>query len=97
VPCRLFATTQHTHPSPPTQQQQQQQPKALIGAIAVTPTTFLLPPLLWLFVRRPRIGSAEWLLNVFLVAATGVVGIMGAISAAYLIAEHARDYKAFAS
>ncbi|GBF95714.1 lysine histidine transporter 1-like [Raphidocelis subcapitata] len=60
----------------------------LIGALAVTPTTFLLPPLLWLFVRRPRRFGLEWWVNVVLVFVTGVVGIMGSISAGWLLVVH---------
>ena len=69
---------------------------AVVGALAVTPTTFLLPPLLWIFVRRPKRFGIEWTLNALLVGVTGVMGLMGAVSGVWLIADHARDYRLFA-
>lgn len=65
---------------------------AFIGAVAITPTTFLLPPLLWLLLRRPRKWGLEWGLNVALVVVTGAAGLLGAVSGAWLIVAHARDY-----
>jgi hypothetical protein len=65
---------------------------ALIGAIAVTPTTYLLPPLLWLMLMRPRRWSAEWMVNVGLVGLTGVIGAMGTISSVWLLITHAKEY-----
>lgn len=70
---------------------------ALIGALAVTPTTFLLPPLLWLYLRKPKRWGLEWSVNALLVFATGAVGAMGAASAVWLIVAHAREYKMFAA
>ncbi|KAI8470815.1 MAG: amino acid transmembrane transporter [Monoraphidium minutum] len=68
---------------------------AFIGAVAITPTTFLLPPLLWLYVRQPARFGLEWSVNVLLVIVTGICGVMGAISGLYLIITHASEYKAF--
>jgi hypothetical protein len=70
---------------------------AFIGAVAITPTTFLLPPLLWLLVKRPRRWGAEWALNWVLVVATGVIGVLGAISGLWLIVSHASRYHLFAA
>lgn len=52
-----------------------------IGAIAVTPTTFLLPALFWLLLKRPARWSADWLLNWSVVWVTGCIGVLGAIAA----------------
>ncbi|KAI8470818.1 MAG: transmembrane amino acid transporter protein-domain-containing protein [Monoraphidium minutum] len=68
---------------------------AFIGAVAITPTTFLLPPLLWLLMAKPRRWGLEWCVNVLLVIVTGICGILGAVSGAYLIASHASEYKIF--
>jgi amino acid permease len=60
----------------------------LIGAVAITPTTFLLPPLLWLFVRRPRRFGLEWCVNATLVFLMAVAGIVGSISAGWSLVVH---------
>ena len=66
---------------------------AFIGAVAVTPTTFLLPPLLWLLLRKPVRFGLEWWINWVLVFVTGICGVMGAISGAWLIVTHATSFK----
>jgi amino acid permease len=70
---------------------------SLIGAIAITPTTFLLPPLLYLFWRRGQRGPAESALNWTIVGVTGVVGSVGAVSSLYYLIQHAREYRLFGS
>ncbi|KAF8067258.1 acyl-protein thioesterase 1 [Scenedesmus sp. PABB004] len=59
----------------------------LVGAIAVTPTTFLLPPLFWLLYKRPRRFGLEWAVNVFLVGVTALIGVLGTIGSVYSIIE----------
>jgi amino acid permease len=66
---------------------------ALIGAVAITPTTFLLPPLLWLYVRKPRRFGFEWSINVLLVIVTGICGVLGAVSGMWLIVTHASQFR----
>ena len=68
----------------------------LFGALAITPTTFLLPSLLWLLMERPRRWRLEWAANWLIVVATGIIGVMGAIGSAYLIVVNARDFRLFA-
>jgi hypothetical protein len=70
---------------------------ALIGAIAITPTTYLLPPLLWLLLKKPTRWGAEWLINVGLVLVTGTIGLMGTISSVYLLVTHAKEYRILAA
>ncbi|GBF95712.1 lysine histidine transporter 1-like [Raphidocelis subcapitata] len=69
---------------------------ALIGAVAITPTTYFLPPLLWLILNKPHRFGLEWWVNICLVAVTGVIGLMGTISATWLIVSHATTYQFFA-
>jgi hypothetical protein len=69
---------------------------ALIGAIAITPTTYLLPPLLWLLLKKPARWGFEWLINVGLVASTAAIGVMGTISAVYLLITHAKEFHVLA-
>ena len=64
----------------------------LFGAIAITPTTFLLPSLLWiLWAKPPRFGLV-WSLNALVVAVTAAIGVMGAIASVYSIIQNARSY-----
>jgi hypothetical protein len=56
-----------------------------IGAVAITPTTFLLPPLFWLMLKRPERWSLSWLINWSLVSVTGLIGLMGATGSMYII------------
>jgi hypothetical protein len=51
--------------------------QGLVGAIAITPTTFLLPPLLWLLYKKPARWSLNWCTNWFLVVSTGIIGVLG--------------------
>jgi amino acid permease len=69
----------------------------LVGAIAITPTTFLLPPLLWLLYKRPAKWGIEWSVNWFLVVVTGIIGVLGTIGAIYGIVAASSTYKIFAA
>ena len=68
----------------------------LFGAIAITPTTFLLPSLLWILWAKPRRFGIEWSLNALVVVVTAVIGVMGAIGSVYSIVENARTFHLFA-
>uniref|UniRef100_A0A383W7B9 Amino acid transporter transmembrane domain-containing protein n=1 Tax=Tetradesmus obliquus TaxID=3088 RepID=A0A383W7B9_TETOB len=69
----------------------------LFGAIAITPTTFLLPPLLWLLYKQPTKWGKEWMVNWFLVIITGIMGILGTIGALYGIIKASSTYRIFAA
>jgi hypothetical protein len=69
----------------------------LVGAIAVTPTTFLFPPLLWVMYKKPKRWGLDWSANWFLVWITGVLGVLGAIGAVYSIVVAWRTFKIFAN
>lgn len=66
-----------------------------VGAVAITPTTFVLPPVLWLMYKRPRRFSVEWFACWAIIIFAGVIGVMGAIGSVYLIVQHARTYRVF--
>jgi hypothetical protein len=51
----------------------------LIGAIAVTPTTFLLPPLFWIMFKQPPKWGLEWSINALLVVVTAILGVIGMV------------------
>eukprot|EP00775_Hariotina_reticulata_P008259 gene8259-8447_t len=69
----------------------------LIGAVAITPTTFLLPPLLWVLYKQPPKWSFDWTANWFLVWVTSVLGVLGAIGALYSIITAWTTFSVFAS
>jgi len=69
----------------------------LVGAVAITPTTFLLPPLMWVLYKQPAKWSVEWSVNWALVWVTGVLGVLGAIGALYSIAAAWGSFKIFAA
>ncbi len=53
----------------------------LLGAVAITPTTFVLPCILWVYWRRPGWKSFDfWLAMTVTVVMTGI-GILGTIAA----------------
>jgi hypothetical protein len=68
----------------------------LVGALAVTPTTFVIPCLLWLTLKRPKAwnSSAWWLCWVTAVVAS-VLGVLGAVGAMYSIVQNAKSYELF--
>eukprot|EP00882_Tetradesmus_deserticola_P000139 GHRQ01000155.1.p1 GENE.GHRQ01000155.1~~GHRQ01000155.1.p1 ORF type:complete len:391 (+),score=123.08 GHRQ01000155.1:506-1678(+) len=68
----------------------------LFGAIAITPTTFLLPPLLWILYKQPHKWGTEWMVNWFLVIITGIMGVLGTIGALYGIIKASATYRIFA-
>jgi len=68
----------------------------LIGAVAITPTTFLLPPLLWLLYKQPAKWSFDWVSNWFLVYITGILGCLGAVGAVYTIIASWANFRVFA-
>ena len=69
----------------------------LIGAVAITPTTFLLPSLLWIFYAKPKRWGVAWVTNWLIVFVTGAIGALGAVGSLYLIVIHAREFKVFAA
>lgn len=69
----------------------------LVGAIAVTPTTFLFPPLLWVMYKHPPRWSFDWTANWFLVWITGLLGVLGTIGALYSIIVSWYTFKIFAN
>jgi len=68
-----------------------------VGAVAITPTTFLLPPLLWVLYKRPAKWGWDWSINWALVWVTGVIGVLGAAGALYSIAAAWSSFKIFAA
>lgn len=69
----------------------------LVGAIAVTPTTFLMPPLLWVMYKHPPKWGLDYTINWALVWVTGILGVLGCIGALYSIIEAWQTFKIFAS
>lgn len=68
-----------------------------MGAIAVTPTTFLLPPLFWLLYKKPSRWGLEWGVNWALVYVCGILGVLGCIGSLYSIVLGWASFKIFAS
>ena len=64
----------------------------IIGAASITPTTFLLPPLLWVLLTKPPRWSRSWMVNWSLVWFTGALGVVGIVGAVY---ELVRGWKSF--
>lgn len=69
----------------------------LVGAVAITPTTFMLPAILWLYWKKPQRWGAEWALNVLIAVVTLIIGVIGAIASVYLIVMHVGSYRIFAT
>ncbi len=67
----------------------------LIGAVAITPTTFLLPALLYLFWRDGKRGFFESAFNWAIVLVTGAIGAGGAVASVYTIVHRAKDFQFF--
>lgn len=67
------------------------------GAVAITPTTFTFPPLLWLMYKKPRRWGWDWTHNWFLVWITGLLGVLGTIGALYSIINAWATFKIFAN
>ncbi len=69
----------------------------LIGAIAVTPTTFVLPPALWLVWRRPKPFSRTWCVNWSLAVVCTCIGVLGTAGSLYSIVQDASTYTFFST
>ena len=61
----------------------------------VTPTTFIMPAVLWLTLRRP--ARAAWWGNVAIITACVAVGVLGTVASLRLIVRHASQYSLFAA
>jgi hypothetical protein len=67
----------------------------LVGAVGVTPTTFLMPAILWLYLKRPPCSSIAFVGNAAIVVLCMAVGILGTVGSLHLIAKHAAQYELF--
>lgn len=67
----------------------------LVGSLGVTPTTFLMPAILWLYLKRPPRSSITFVVNVAIIAVCLLVGFLGAVGSLHLIAKHASEYTLF--
>eukprot|EP00199_Chlamydomonas_sp_CCMP681_P000481 CAMPEP_0119104486 /NCGR_PEP_ID=MMETSP1180-20130426/2674_1 /TAXON_ID=3052 ORGANISM="Chlamydomonas cf sp, Strain CCMP681" /NCGR_SAMPLE_ID=MMETSP1180 /ASSEMBLY_ACC=CAM_ASM_000741 /LENGTH=490 /DNA_ID=CAMNT_0007089259 /DNA_START=49 /DNA_END=1521 /DNA_ORIENTATION=- len=68
---------------------------SLFGAIGVTPTTFVLPPIMWLILRKPSWKTPAFWGNWIIAIVMTVVGFFGAIAAIRTIVLNASKYKVF--
>ena len=68
----------------------------LVGAVGITPTTFLLPCLLWVLHKKPSAWSMSWVLNWGLVGITACVGLLGTIGALYSLVKQASSFSLLA-
>lgn len=66
--------------------------RGLVGAIGVTPTTFVLPCILWLLWSKPARWSAGWMSSYSCVVFCSLVGLLGTISAIYTISQNYTRY-----
>eukprot|EP00877_Chromochloris_zofingiensis_P014217 jgi/Chrzof1/9049/Cz03g34070.t1 len=64
----------------------------LLGAVGITPTTFVMPCLLWLLWRKPARFTIRWIANWTIVITCTLIGILGVIGACYGIAQSYRNY-----
>eukprot|EP00199_Chlamydomonas_sp_CCMP681_P000406 CAMPEP_0119107552 /NCGR_PEP_ID=MMETSP1180-20130426/11077_1 /TAXON_ID=3052 ORGANISM="Chlamydomonas cf sp, Strain CCMP681" /NCGR_SAMPLE_ID=MMETSP1180 /ASSEMBLY_ACC=CAM_ASM_000741 /LENGTH=487 /DNA_ID=CAMNT_0007093057 /DNA_START=85 /DNA_END=1548 /DNA_ORIENTATION=+ len=68
---------------------------SLIGAIGVIPTTFVLPSVFWLVLRRPTWRCWEFWINWLIIGVMTVIGFLGAIAAVRNIVLSAPSYETF--
>lgn len=68
---------------------------ALCGAIGFTPLDFIMPPLLWSMVHKPKPLSFRSLLHWAIIVVYTIVGTLGAIGAVRSIVLNAENYDAF--
>lgn len=68
----------------------------LIGAVGATPTTFVIPCLLWLEIKRPKpLVSLQWWLCWVIAIVSSCIGLMGAAGAVYNLIEDSKTYQLF--
>lgn len=68
----------------------------LIGALGATPTTFVIPCLLWLTIKRPTpFFSHHWWLCWIIAIVASCIGLIGAAGALYNIVEDSQTFKIF--
>ena len=67
----------------------------LIGALGATPTTFVIPCLLWLTIKRPAPFSFHWCLCWVIAVVASCIGLIGAAGALYNIVEDSKTFKIF--
>ncbi len=53
----------------------------LIGAVAITPTTFVLPPILWLYWKRPGRNTFDYWLAIVVAVLMTIIGVVGTAAA----------------
>jgi amino acid permease len=67
----------------------------LVGAVAITPTTFLFPPLMWVMYKKPKKWGLDWSANWSLVWITGILGVLGCVGSLYNIVAGWSKFKIF--
>ena len=67
----------------------------LVGALGTTPTSYTIPPIVWLKLKRPRALSAHWWACWLTIVLSVAVGVLGTVGSLYTLAVDAPTFGVF--
>jgi hypothetical protein len=63
-----------------------------VGALGTTPTSYTLPAVVWLKLKKPAPFSPHWIASWVTIVLSVAVGLFGTVGSIYVLAENARSY-----
>jgi hypothetical protein len=67
----------------------------LVGALGTTPTSYTIPPIVWLKLKKPPTFSAHWWACWITIVLSASVGVLGALGSIYQLAISAPTFGVF--
>lgn len=69
--------------------------QGLVGALGTTPTSYTLPAVVWLKLKKPAAFSVHWIACWVTIVLSVAVGLFGTVGSIYVLAENAKNYGVF--
>lgn len=69
--------------------------QGLVGALGTTPTSYTIPAIVWLKLKKPAAFSTHWIACWVTIVLSVAVGLLGAVGSIYVLALNAKTYGVF--
>lgn len=69
--------------------------QGLVGALGTTPTSYTIPSIVWLKLKKPAAFSVHWIACWVTIVLSVMVGVFGTVGSIYVLALNAASYGVF--